>query len=539
MVRLAPYNNLDIINILTPQDFNNFYAKYTVGYIDKSLPNKVLEPLFGQIPPSNTARCKCVIIENDYVDEDFLEAYSRFYSKCFDNISQKSSRFHFFSKNIQLSDIYDLERLDDGKTYLGYSVFRPIKTCKISRTVIKPSITDRDKEFFIARSSYQINLSGSKLSVEGIPFMEQDTNVAACASTALWISAICMNKLFGEAMLSTSLITELATKYDVSHGRSMPSPGLTSGQMLEALRSMGYGPIYYMRPSSNEAKVTVYRYIESGIPVMVLFSHSSGHHAITVVGHTYDHNIDPSPHHSINLRGAQINFLLNTEWIPEFYIHDDQRGPYRKLKFLDITNYILPNGHLDSNRFPMPRGCERKEDINCPVSVDGATGNIIGLVIPLPKEITLRAEHAQWVAEGLTCIAKGCFGMPDFDDVVIRTYLTRSNRYKERIKNVERMADSLKIIYRAKPMPKYIWVSEISKKDWMKKGGAEERLMCGEIIMDCTSSLMNESFIYVHVPGYLIKMNPDDSLGREAFSRPPTRIVNDQPYPHFSRVNVD
>lgn len=40
---------------------------------------------------------KTIIIENDYVDHDYLEDYSDYYVKCFDDYARRCQRIHFFS----------------------------------------------------------------------------------------------------------------------------------------------------------------------------------------------------------------------------------------------------------------------------------------------------------------------------------------------------------------------------------------------------------------------------------------------------------
>jgi len=126
------------------------------------------------------------------------------------------------------------------------------------------------------------------LQVEGTPFIEQDQQVSACATAAIWAASACCFDRLGLGYFSTTEITEIATSTDIKSGRSFPSEGLAVSQMLWALRTMGYDPLLYEDFDYESAKHTIYTYVESGIPVICGIELTEGKHAITIIGHTYN-----------------------------------------------------------------------------------------------------------------------------------------------------------------------------------------------------------------------------------------------------------
>ncbi|HHD16657.1 MAG TPA: hypothetical protein ENK47_08115 [Euryarchaeota archaeon] len=79
-----------------------------------------------------------VIIEEEYIDKDFLIDYSHFYSRSFDDVPKKATRVHFFSSKISketffswMDDISELESFveENGPvedSYLGFIVIKHV-----------------------------------------------------------------------------------------------------------------------------------------------------------------------------------------------------------------------------------------------------------------------------------------------------------------------------------------------------------------------------------------------------------------------------
>src|SRR4051812_5780759 len=57
---------------------------------------------------NNTA--KAVLVEKEYIDKDYRDTYSNFFTKKFADYPSKTARLHFFSTPIPPSEIWDLSK---------------------------------------------------------------------------------------------------------------------------------------------------------------------------------------------------------------------------------------------------------------------------------------------------------------------------------------------------------------------------------------------------------------------------------------------
>ena len=80
-----------------------------------------------------------------------------------------------------------------------------------------------------------------------------------------------------------------------------------------------------------------------------------------------------------------------------------------------------------------------------------------------------------------TFLLKGPLPLSKGSDVLLRTFLTSSRSFKDSIIKKPDFNAKLRLIIRGTPMPKFIWVTELSDKTLMKQGLAN-----GLIIIDAT-----------------------------------------------------
>ncbi len=245
------YRNLELLNLTKVQDIEKLKKYLVPGFGPTNAVTSILYSMLSSGPDGTTSMAKAVIVEKEYTDSEFLSCYTRFYCHLFSDTSKRCIRLHFFSEEIRLSDLDDL---DGRESYLGFVVLRPITVMPVGRTVLAPTTSIEKDEFVTTQWSYKVNLSGSILSVSGAPFIQQDGRVAACASAALWMATNYLSSKYALTAKSTIEITELATGYDFSRQRSTPGRGLTIPQMVNALSLMGYSPQLYDHPWSREAK---------------------------------------------------------------------------------------------------------------------------------------------------------------------------------------------------------------------------------------------------------------------------------------------
>lgn len=543
---LPLYTNIEILSMTDPGDVNHLISylepEYAADYAMKS----ILDSMEIKIPPLEHPRCQTVIIEKEYVDRDFASTYSRFYSHLFMDVPKRCIRVHFLSQPLGASDLIDLEEKD---AYLGYTVVRPTKALPLGRTVISANVRDPNAEFVLTKAEYSVNLSGSRLKIEGAPFIQQDGRCAACASAALWMATNYLSRKYDLPTRSTVEITELAAGYDFTTSRLMPPHGLTVPQMMNALAAMGYSPQLYDHPYPKEAKRTIYSYVESRIPVILAISLQGGNHAVVAIGHTFRTPTDPElATIQVEGSGQVVTQYENSDWIPEFIIHDDQGGLYGRIRILKLEDYLLDDDDetVDTTKLPLPPGIKPAvSEVHCPIELEypclapnpehKQMANLYAIILPLPPGVSLLAEDARRKAFELLIFTNFLHNSPDLSNLVLRTYLTSSNEFKENLKRRPKMHEGLRAFYRGKPMSRHIWITEISTRELFDKERSDERLMFGEIIMDSAASPFTPGFITLHVPGYVMQMNPDDANFAPCLQKA-LQLPDDQPYPHEVRT---
>ena len=494
--------------------------------------------------------CVTVVVERQYVDRDHSRSYTRFYARSFRDLEKRATRLHFFARPIRRASLTSLSQPSTVASYMGFCVLRPLGVPPIGRTVLKPLPTDPDSEFPITTGQFAVNIGGSSLKVQGAAFMEQDARVATCASAACWMSTTSMAARFGLPTYTTAEITDFATAYAVGE-RVMPSGGLTTDQIAEALRSMGYDPTTLDVTSPAQGMELIYPYVESGIAPILLLQLVSGYHAITAVGHTFDVKRQPAEPTGVLWEEGTIRVWRSWQWADALLVHDDQRGPYRRLELLDVDRERLrteiqaiygdtPSFDIDSPRL---------EEWHCPVRIDcslpyweaaGIGGpseiaNLYGVIIPLPPGISLSALEAHVKVAGILRIWYDGVAREVPEDLYLRTYLTESNAFKERMARTQGLHPYARRMYLGKGMPRWLWVTDVGLRGEVLTPRISDQRIRGEILLDANSSPGLPDFVALHMPmgdgqGHLTTMRPRESDVEAALVRGGWLLLGDQSY---------
>jgi hypothetical protein len=151
-------------------------------------------------------RARSIAVESEYIDRDFMEDFSIFYSRNLVDYPNFCTRLHFFSTSVEETE-RELKAIGGGtfadkreylrecrrfsqKSYLGFSVIKPLDGTPVGRTVLRNE-SERNGDLFCEFAStrlYHAHFAGVDLTVRGLPFQQQDVGVSACATTALWSS---------------------------------------------------------------------------------------------------------------------------------------------------------------------------------------------------------------------------------------------------------------------------------------------------------------------------------------------------------------
>jgi len=466
---------------------------------EESPPSQVeTTPVIRLLAHEALAQCKTVIFEDDYIDRDFFSEFSSFYSRCFKSYPSRCLRLHFL--NVEMPSEADVSS-SPKESYLGFAVLRPTESNSLGRTIILPPSTNQGVNFITCTASFSATILGEEFKVQGMPFIQQDTQVGSCAHAALWMLARYMAKHFHFRDFLPGEINSLA-KAHIQLGREYPSDkdGLTVAQMLDALRGMGFEPTHYEKsalksstdgsagrdfmdcPASlvdEEAEDRIYtkrlaeiayRYIESKLPVIFNLKD----HAIVAIGHSYEWNVlQPS--------------IATIDRIPSFFVHDDGVAPYIELPIL-AKNPLTGVGFSD----------------------------VKSIIAVTPKSASLSAEDAEArariaiqqfrnVVEAVTDAHNSQF--PENNRLEFRTYLLPSIHFQQLLRrqsssgvfHQEAARRLIQVDY-----PRFVWITEVTTSDLLRDPDKLRRQCLGRVIMDSTASKKANSIIAIHFQDVLV-----------------------------------
>lgn len=315
-------------------------SQIEVSALQKKLHRQYFVDYFAEL------NAKAIVVEHDYVDHDYLEDYAAYYVRCFSDYKKVTTRLHFFDiafdeqalKETLTSKSPELSPEALQSSYLGFVVVKPLPNTIIGRTCLKTYPSDSGRREFPILRSYVANLFGISLKVESLAYQEQDTVVAACATSALWSCFQGTGKLFQHAIPSPVEITKAAASHipdnvPLNSARALPNAGLTATQMAIAIKEVELEPYVIGTSNPYVLNSTLYAYLKCKIPSILgvqlkdVYQGQEDHwggHAVAVTGFSLG-NPHPIP---FNTSG----FLLRASRIDKIYAHDDQVGPFARME---------------------------------------------------------------------------------------------------------------------------------------------------------------------------------------------------------------
>lgn len=414
-------------------------------------------------------KAKTFVVENEYVDHDYLEDHAEYYVRCFSEYKRKCSRLHFFKNSFSLGDFERLLNGEDGplssellqEEYLGFVVVKPLPKTIIGRTCLA-TYEHEGRRFFPITRAYSANLYGIDLVVKSsLAFQEQDTVVAACATSALWSVFQGTGKLFQHAIPSPSAITKTATEHitDGERTRAFPSKGLDVIEMARAIRSVDLEPYTVNVANEYLLKSTAYAYLRMGIPMIMGFplfdvenipNEMMGKHAVALTGYSLPKG-DPIPF-------GPSGFQLKAHKIDKLYAHDDQVGPFARMEFDGEPVSVDGQGGLVALASLSTSWSWLKDSGN--TGVARAVPEI--LLVPLYNKVRIPfgcvhdriVEFNPLVREAFLQ-TKGTFQEPDKYEWDI--YLTTVNTFKSELAKTPNIDPATRRDTLTAGMPKYIW----------------------------------------------------------------------------------
>lgn len=414
-----------------------------------------------------------ILVEAPYVDRVYRNSYYSYFSSKLGSYSKDCARISFFDGEIDDSDFKDpIKHKDLQAKYRGFIVLRPTIQNIIGRSIISPNAL-KNNNFIICSARFPTTANFAKFDVEGFPHSSQDTETISCAETTLWaVMEYFGNKYPDYKPVLPSKIIEVLRR--VSTERQIPSRGLNINQISYALREFGFGTRLYSRKDfgEEEFKRLFSCYVESGIPLIVAidnFEHGGNiGHAILCIGHS-EVDTDLVDNLTVSkINGKEIALSQYSSDV-QFYDNDDIE---KKFIFVDDNMpvcqqllYKYPVGGYSNPRWDKCR--------------------INHFIAPLYPKIYLEVFEAKNFCRGFLL---NFFSIPVGSEIYLRFFLTSSRSFKNSLNFNRTMNDDVKQLILEKPMPKFIWVGELSTKELIKKKEAN-----GLILLDATEA--NTSYL--------------------------------------------
>ncbi len=411
---------------------------------------------------------RSMIIEYPYTDSDYLDAFAEYYAKCHTVFSRWCKRLHFFEAELSDEHLRDLQSGASAQTenllqasYRGFIVARPLPEAVIGRSLLAtyPEICDlepKHKRRFPVSRDYCANVCGIKLTVKSIPFQEQDTVLAACATVALWTCFHRSADLFQTPVPGPAAITRTASRIG-HYGRPIPSTGLEIEEICTAIRAIELEPELYdlqatdaAGPLSDEADGTtdggavpfaslLYGYLAMELPVLLV---------VTIAGEESLHAIAVTGYSELDAPFATEN--ANRKFVPlfgrrihEFYGHDDQICPFSRIGLAPTPGKhvrLITSWHKHGKTLDVfPRA----------------------VIVPVYNKIRLRYTDVLRRVERLDALLMD----PLADDDLGREWdlhLILSNDYKRKVREEQFRSRDVRRAILSSPHPRFWWRAVLS-----------------------------------------------------------------------------
>lgn len=494
------------------------------------------------------------IVEDPYMDLEYWDSHSTYYSSSFTRYRRGCRRLHFLGKSFSAKEDIDIEDavkgvikcLDAGFNekiikrkypcieYFGYCVLRPTPSFVVGRTALKfddrqpedwpPSVKKVQAEensipFLTCHQTCYSNLKNATFKIEAPEFIQQDPNLGQCATASVWVSSSIMAQRHGTNHYHFGTIQKNAISIPVKEAlqnvifdSGNERAGLSIPEIINAISSTGANPLVITPSGAENAEGAflrctheVYSVIESGLPALLCIENEKGDsgHVVAAVGHSlprrirYD-NLIPLSKGLVIEGGVDLSrhFLLSSV-VNLYYAHDDNYGPYNRVCFNTPSKKkgVFGKRRETTNHPCLELGRLRKKH----------TLNSVLAPIPAPAkslswrqlEYLVKYFQDQW----------GATMQKENKDIVFfwRSLLVSGSDFKKSVykRNYSRQ---LRAWYSALHLPKFVWLYEISIADrnniddFFPKNGF--RKIAGEFLLDATTPTTDVKLISQRIIGY-------------------------------------
>jgi hypothetical protein len=430
------------------------------------------------------------VAEEGVTCEGWDEEMGLFYHSVPDSLEGVSVKVTFVKSAVSSEEEFAALKLEDES--IGYAIIRPTPLGTIAESKIIPPYRS-DHHYLVCGPQDGVGPLSS-----AIAFMQQDVTVTRCAHASIWITTSALHERFPDSpVVGAKVIHDVLATSNPGTPR-IPSRGLHQVQIAQALSESGYRVVNYdfesardERGEAREADRIVYRYVESGIPVILGIDTQIGRHTVVLLGHGFDADAwwpGAGPGYYPTLAGGG-SWLPSSFWATDYIIHDDNFGPYLNLS----------------------RGSVRIRGVAAIVAIP----NCLNMMM-LPEEAEPKAMSALSVVlrEAYDPVVTGAYpgGLTNeaarvVDDVydwaarsqlVLRTVLVSREEFAVHIAHSEYAPEVIEALLKIDR--EWMWMVEISSPVLFG-----EKLKFGEILLDPGVPPMfpGTSPLGIHLPGYV------------------------------------
>ncbi len=483
-----------------------------------------------------------VVIEDYYVEAAYRDIYYHYWSKSHFSWSRYCKRIFLFQNSHSQEEFFDSEHKDKlNHDFLGTIVVRPAYSRETNhtfgRTLLNPYkmfVMDGEKQkkypfMYLKTAEYKVHLLGNIFITKAFPFSSQDGVAMKCAETAIY--ELCDYASASSPLFAKVLPSDIQKKLQKRlPERILPSQGLYCNDISYLLRKFGFSPMIYAGIGDSERAgngreciefqdlriglisdnmlseeqivseeqnwdyqhTTDYKdwfhyYVESAIPILAITAPNQevNKHATLVIGHGKNRK-------SINdckiYRLGKLPCIDTAELYDFYIVQDDNQIPYSLEKMDRFTK--SEDYKLDAYIVPLERH----------VFLEASSAISICDTM-ITEENEMIEEAIQYISsQYLSCADKAmddelrnqylylvdAMSISEDNPITVRYYLVNSAEYKQfRISTGSTEHD--KKFYADIPMPKAVWIAEISTYKFYEK-----EYSFAEVVLDATASNLSK-----------------------------------------------
>lgn len=483
-------------------------------------------------------QCLTLLIEYHYIDAAYRDVYYHYWSRTHFSWPRYSKRLFLFRNCHMKESFYDEKYKEELENdFLGTIIVRSAYSDSTDHTFGKTLLTPykmvlKDEDGvnyslkYLETTEHKIHLLGNTYKVNAFPFSSQDGVAMKCAETAIYV--LCEYASALSPWHARILPSDIQNKLkDRLPERILPSRGLYCNDISYLLREFGFSPMIYagteskdnvsseqkgrgvqdlriglicdeqmneLQPNSGieelwdskhvtDFKKWFHYYVESGIPVLTITSPNQevNKHAALVIGHGIKRkSLDECRIYKL----GKLPCMDTSELYENYIVQDDNQIPYVEEKMDKFTR--SKNYKLDAFIVPLERHVflEASSAVSiCDTFITEENDMVIEaidyMVAECKNQIAL-AKDDETKDQYLSLI--DALTVSEDNPITIRYYLAKSAEYKQyRITNGVTQSD--KTFYADVPMPKSVWIAEISTYQCYEMGFG-----FGEVVLDATAS---------------------------------------------------